>query len=132
MATKKGSGMSGNKLLDTNIVLYYLAGKLSQAFPQENCYVSIITEMELLSYSGLNKKEELQIKNFLSELIVVELNNEIKELTISIRRKFSLKLPDAIIAATALTLRMELLSNDQQFLKIPKLHCTQLRVSLLL
>lgn len=41
------------KLLDTNIVLYYLAGKLDQPLPKAEYYVSVITEIELLSYSKL-------------------------------------------------------------------------------
>jgi predicted nucleic acid-binding protein len=66
------------KLLDTNIVLYYLGGKLSENLPKSEYYVSVITEIELLSYPNLNKKAETQIRDFLSELTIVELNSEIK------------------------------------------------------
>lgn len=114
-----------SKLLDTNVVLYYLGGKLSRYLPKDDYYVSVITEIELLSYPKLKKKDEQQIKNFLAELTIVDLKPEIKELTIELRREFSLKLPDAIIAATALVLKAELLSNDKQFQQLSKLRCKQ-------
>lgn len=39
-----------NIVLDTNAALYFLAGRLAQALPQAEFYVSVITEMELLSF----------------------------------------------------------------------------------
>ena len=39
-----------NIVLDTNAVLYFLAGRLAEPLPQANFYVSVITEIELLSY----------------------------------------------------------------------------------
>lgn len=114
------------KLLDTNIILYYLGGRLMQPLPKGEYYASVITEIELLSYPKLNKKAEKQIRDFLAELTIIELKAEIKESTIALRKKFALKLPDAIIAATAFALKAELLSNDLQFSRVPKLHCKQL------
>ena len=118
--------MAISKLLDTNIILYYLSGKLSRSLPQGEYYVSIITEIELLAYPNLKNKDESQIKKFLSELTIIDLKPEIKELTIELKRKYSLKIPDAIIAATALIFKAELLSNDQHFSKIPDLICKKL------
>ena len=51
--------MSGTKLLlDTNIILYYLSGdeKLGPLLEDSNLYISIITEIELMGYSGFKKK----------------------------------------------------------------------------
>ena len=53
---------------------------------------------------------------------------EIVQKTIEIRKKHKLKLPDAIIIATAIFLDIEILSNDQQFLKIPELKLKSLEV----
>ncbi len=39
-----------NIVLDTNAVLYFLGGRLAEPLPQANFYVSVITEIELLSY----------------------------------------------------------------------------------
>lgn len=42
-------------VLDTNIALYYLGGRLTTPLPSGLYHASIITEMELLSYPNLSK-----------------------------------------------------------------------------
>lgn len=52
--------MSGNKfLLDTNAILYILNGDeaLAKFLYEDRLYISIITEMELLSYKDITAKE---------------------------------------------------------------------------
>ena len=108
-------------LLDTNIALYYLGGKLTVPLPQGTYYVSIVTEMELLSYPNLSLSEEQQIKFFLSQLIIINIDNSIKNTAISLRKQHRLKLPDAIIAATAQSLKAILLTNDLKLSNIESL-----------
>ena len=112
--------------LDTNIILYFLSDRLLQPLPDGEYAISVITEIELLSYPRLNKQAEKQIRDFLTQLTIIELEPAVKELAIQLRKQHSLRLPDAIIAATAMSVESKLLSNDQQFLKIPRLHCVQL------
>jgi predicted nucleic acid-binding protein len=50
---------------------------------------------------------------------VVPLTEEIEEEAIKIRRDVKLKLPDSIIAATAVKLGAVLLTNDDEFVKKP-------------
>jgi predicted nucleic acid-binding protein len=108
-------------LLDTNIALYYLGGRLTTPLPKGQYYISIITEMELLSYPNLSSTEEQQIQNFLSQLLIVDINNSIKKMAISLRKQYRLKLPDAIIAATAQSLQAILLTNDNRLCNIGSL-----------
>jgi len=54
--------MGLKKVLDTNAVLYLLGGKLAEALPAARYFVSVITEIELLSYPLLDAEEESQIK----------------------------------------------------------------------
>lgn len=108
-------------LLDTNIALYYLGGRLTVSLPVGTYYVSIITEMELLSYPNLSLSEEQQIQNFLSQLFIVNIDNSIKKMAISLRKQYRLKLPDAIIAATAQSLQAILLTNDLKLSNIESL-----------
>ncbi len=117
-----------NKLLDTNIVLYLLGDKLEEQLPDGNYNISVITEIELLSYPALNKTTENNIKKFLNELAIVELDSAIKEEAIKLRRTHSLKLPDAIIVATALIIKAEILTIDLRLTRIPKLHCKSLKL----
>ena len=110
--------MSGNKyLLDTNAVLYILNGDkvLAELLNGEKLYVSIITEMELLSYRDITAKEKQQIKNFLAGFIIVQIDDEIKDQTIEIKISTHLKLPDSIIAATAIILDIPFVTSDKQF-----------------
>ena len=113
--------MDVNVVLDTNAVLYLLAGRLAQALPQADFYVSVITEMELLSYPLLKSDEEKEIHDFLSDVTIIDLNRNIKQSAIALRRQYRLKLPDAVVAATAQHLKAELFTNDLKMLSIPLL-----------
>lgn len=120
--------MNGNRfVLDTNAVLYLLGGKIiSTDIPDGEFFVSIITELELLSYPLLSNSEEQTVKKFLNEITVIELSKELKEESISLRKKYSLKLPDSIIAATALILNASLITRDKRLTKVPLLKTTVL------
>lgn len=110
-----------NIVLDTNTVLYFLAGRLVEPLPQAEFYVSVITEIELLSYPLLNTKDEIAIREFLDDVTVVDLTTHIKKSAIHFRRTYKLKLPDALIVATAHFLKAKLLTNDIKLLKISEL-----------
>jgi predicted nucleic acid-binding protein len=58
-------------VLDTNIALYHLGNLLVQPLPSGGYFISVITEMELLSYPGLTEVEAKRIKGFLSELLTL-------------------------------------------------------------
>lgn len=112
-------------VLDTNVLLYLLAGKLKHTLPTADFFISVITEMELLSYPLSAHNEEETISSFLDDVIalrevtVVELNPEIKASAIALRRQYRLTMPDAIVAATARWLKAELYTNDATMIKIP-------------
>lgn len=109
------------KVLDTNAILYLLGGKLTKPLPPAQYFISVISEMELLSYPSLDEAALTQIRSFLSEVRVVELNEQVREIAIDLRRKHKLKLPDAIVAAPALSLQAQLLTNDVKLLRVPGL-----------
>lgn len=120
--------MSGNKyLLDTNIILYLLAGDkvLAEIIGNRTPYISFITEMELLSNPQMKAGEEKFIQAFLSDCIIIEMNAAIKQMAVTIRKKSGLKLPDSIIAATAEYENLSLLSADSDFNKLKSLNILQ-------
>ena len=109
--------MNGNNiLLDTNTVLYFLSGDETVAdFIQgKKLFISIITELELLSYKHLTLKEVKIITAFLKEIHIENISQQIKEEAIKIRRNSNLKLPDAIIAATSIYLQIPVFSADKE------------------
>ncbi len=119
--------MNGNKaiLVDTNALIYFFNGnqKVIDAIEGETLYISSITEIELLSFSKLDETSEKGIRMFINDdnCNLIELISAIKERTIRIRRKHRIKLPDAIVAATAVFLGIPLLTFDAGFAKITEL-----------
>src|SRR5664279_1849306 len=116
--------MNGNKfLLDTNIIIYILDGgkTISNYLSQKIFFTSIICEIELFGSKSLTPKEEKQIKLFLQEFRILSIDEAIKELAISFRKKYLLKLHDAIIAAAAVSLDIPLVTSDQGFKQIAEL-----------
>ena len=96
-------------LYDTSIFIYYLADEITVNlwFTEEflnlhEILVSPIIRIELLSFTGLSKEEEQSIEDLLSQFNTVPFLREIENQTIQIKRQYKIKLPDAIIAATAI------------------------------
>ena len=116
-------------VLDTNVVLYHLGGRLQNPLVKRKYIISIITEIELLSYSRIQADEINTIQNFISQITVVELRNSIKTETILLRRNYNLKVPDAIIAATALRLNATLMTNDQKLLNVSEIETLSAPIS---
>ena len=110
--------MSGKIILDTNIVLYLLGGKLDpDTLPEGEFHISFITEMESLCYE-MPAGEEERIREFLKSIEIIELNTAIKLKAIDIRKMYRVKLPDAIICATAYDLQGVLVTADEQLKKV--------------
>jgi predicted nucleic acid-binding protein len=116
--------MNGNKLLlDTNAVLYVLGGDetLASFLNGNELYISIITELELLSFKKITAKESKAITSFLGELRIENISGEIKKNTVEIRKSTNLKLPDCIIAATSIALNIPLVTSDKQLSSVTEL-----------
>lgn len=120
--------MAMTGVLDTNIVLYLLAGRLATPLPAKTYGVSIITEMELLSHPDLSESDERAIHAFLAAITLMEPVPAVRATAVRLRRQHRLKLPDAIIAATALEAGAELLTNDAKLAATPGLRCRSLAV----
>ncbi|MEI0492454.1 type II toxin-antitoxin system VapC family toxin [Brachyspira intermedia] len=109
--------MNGNNiLLDTNAIIYFLNGKFLLD-NEYNIFTSIISEIELLCYPKITSEEENIIKDFLNSINIINLDNYIKNETILLKKEISIKLPDAIILATAKTNNLIILTQDEGILK---------------
>lgn len=113
-------------VLDTNIVIYLLEGRLTDAPMPARPMISVISEIELFSHDGLRPEGETAIRTFLRIAEIVELTSEIKEGAISLRRRNHLTIPDAIIAATAVSRDAELWTNDAKLSSVAGLRCRSL------
>ncbi len=116
--------MNGTDIfIDTNICIYLLDGDtvLAELLQGQNLYLSIITEMELHAYHG-NKHSSVQILNaFLQSISIINIEERVKINTIEIRKKAKLKLPDSIIAASAITYNLPLITADKGFKRVDHL-----------
>ncbi len=102
--------MPGSYLLDTNVIIYAINQRLT--VPMGHYGISIITEMELLSFPRLTAQEENHIRLLCREFECFGITDAIKRLAVDIRRKTSMKLPDSIISATAVEHQFTLVTND--------------------
>ena len=116
-------------LLDTNVIIDFLKQKnaafdLYSLFLQHECFVSVITKLELLKYPSITPDEENTINEFLRLVPIIPMNEAIESETIALSRSSQLKLPDAIIGATAIVYNARLVTRDPHFLKCKyeKLH----------
>jgi predicted nucleic acid-binding protein len=108
-------------LLDTNVIIGLAQGPgaardlldASGATPAESA-ISQITRIELLSFPLLSVNEEVQLRQFIGPFAVFMLSEPVERATIDLRRSRRMKLPDAIIAATAEVHGLTLLTLDER------------------
>jgi predicted nucleic acid-binding protein len=120
--------MAMTGLLDTNVALYLLGGRLAAPLPAGTYGVSVITEMELLAWPSLTTEEEEKVREFLGQLVICDLTPPIRARAVQLRRQRQLKLPDAIVCATAIEFGVELWTNDASLAKVPELTCRTARL----
>ena len=80
--------------------------------------ISVITEIEALSWIAPNKVYEMIIKEFIKDANILPLTKKVVAECIQIRRSKKIKTPDAIIAATAIIYDLTLITNDNDFKNI--------------
>lgn len=114
-------------LVDTNAIIYYLGNQLpekavskfEQYFKDDRLFISIINKIEALSYPKHSSKTEGLFREFIEKTTVINLDKELAEAVIKIRKNYNIKLPDAIIAASSLNNDHVLVtSNIKDFKKI--------------
>jgi len=80
--------------------------------------ISLLSDTNPLIYLLAGNSE---VADFLNNVFLTEINPQIKTITKDLLQKYPVRLPDAIIAATALYLDLPLFTADVEFKKIPEL-----------
>ena len=119
-------------LLDTNTVIYYLKASLPTNAMQvlgniidDQPAISVISKIELLCFNTPNINEQNITNKFVEASLIFNLDDDIINQTIALRKQYKIKLPDAIIAATALVYNLTLIThNIADFDKVPNLQLT--------
>ncbi|MBX3402225.1 MAG: type II toxin-antitoxin system VapC family toxin [Phycisphaeraceae bacterium] len=115
-------------VIDTNIVLYHLGGRLDEPIPAGEHSVSVITELELLSWDQLDQPGDAAVRAFLGAVGRVDLTQAVKDAAVVLRRTARLKLPDATVAASALATGATLLTADERLHRVPGLAAAPLKL----
>ena len=116
--------MGTEYLIDSNALIDFCNGKLpitgrELLFSVEQPKISVITQIEVFGFPGIDRKEEKLLNDFVSIAFIHPVDMRIAMKTIEIKKKTRVKLPDALIAATALIHGLVLISrNVSDFNKI--------------
>jgi len=106
-------------LIDTNVAIYAMeAHPAVKGLAACSPAISIISEIELFGKKGISAQEISEIKTLLDGFPVISISDAIKEVAIDLKQKYSIKTPDAIIAATAKSLGLILITADKGFAKL--------------
>lgn len=117
--------MNGDALLvDTNVFINLGNGYsgLDEILQDKKIFISVITEIEVLGYSKITDTDTKFFSEIFGACNIVHVSEPVKIKTIELKRKYKLKTPDAIIAATAIVLDKPLLTFDKAFSKIDELN----------
>ena len=111
-------------LIDSNVIIEFLIGSLPAAGSkwlietvnkQEHC-ISPINQIEVLGYNG-DPKEMRRAEEFIKGSKSMPIDEQVIAKTISIKRQKKIKLPDAVIAATALTYGLTIVTRNEKDFK---------------
>lgn len=106
-------------LVDTDVLIDHLRGQRRLRSDGRRWGISVLTRCEL--FAGRDQPEPLT--RFLSPLIELPIDTTIAELAGITRRDLGIAIPDALIAATALTHRIPLMTrNRRHFDDVADLH----------
>ena len=107
-------------LLDTNATIDFLDNSLSPTAMQslgniidEQSNISIVSKMEALGFNFESQEEQNIMEAFINGSNVLDINNEVVNRTIAIRKSKKISLPDAIIAATAINYNLILVTSNK-------------------
>lgn len=113
--------MVNRYLIDSSAVSQYLEARMPESGLQfmDNVFalesnISVITQIELLTWQPPEANLEEKITIYIDDSTVFELTPAVVAQTIQLRRKYRIKTPDAIIAATALVNGFQLITDNER------------------
>jgi predicted nucleic acid-binding protein len=118
--------MGQEYLIDSNVIIGYLAGQIPSSgmeivsgIVSNRPNISVISKIEILRFNDTPENETI-LEEFINISKVYPLSNNVVELTVKLCKQNKIKLPDAIIAATALLEDLTLVTrNINDFKNIP-------------
>lgn len=114
-------------LLDTNVLIYHLnmaltpqvTQQLADGIKVQQAFISVITRIEMLAWQGHTDESLRQTTDLIEQLPELALTEPVIAQAIRIRKAHGLKLPDAVVAAPALTHSLQLVTaNEADFKRV--------------
>jgi predicted nucleic acid-binding protein len=103
-------------LMDTNVVIGYLSNQLPSAgatvIDKLPGVISIITKIELLGWYNASPAQLEKLQPFINNAQIYNLGEDVVQQTIAIRQRYKIKLPDAVVAATAMVHGHKLITRN--------------------
>lgn len=119
----------GQYLIDNNVISSYFSGLFSEkaidfvaTVIDQTPAISVITAIEALSWVSPDKSKEVIVKTFIEDANILPLSPDVVAQCVKIRRSRKVKIPDAIIAATAIVHNLTLITSDNDFNSIEGLN----------
>ena len=108
--------MGQKYLMDTNAVIDYLGNNIptqgSVFLDNLPIIISVVTRIEVLGWYGVTSQQLEQLNSFIITAQIFSIEEKIILKTIDLRQQHKIKLPDAIIAATALAYDFTLITSN--------------------
>jgi predicted nucleic acid-binding protein len=110
--------MGTGHLLDSNVIIGYLAGRIPapgmaavSGIIDETPHISVISQIEVLRFNDTPESEQV-LEDFVEASLIHPLDDPVVHCAIALCKQSKIKLPDAIIAATALTEKYVLVTRN--------------------
>lgn len=110
--------------LDSNILISYLNDDekivkqlLNWRNDKKHFFISVITEIEVLSLPLLTYEETNKIERFLREFTIIPLDSQLGRIAAEVRRKYKLNLGDSVIVATTQLTSSTLVTQDKEIVQ---------------
>ncbi len=107
-------------LLDTNIIIYARQPEgalLADLLAGHDLATNLIIEIEVLCGAQLDDEDTSALKTFLDSMHMLVLDSRVVQQAIAIRKHYKTKLPDALVAATALAYDVPLWTHNTKDFK---------------
>lgn len=106
-------------LIDSNILIYFMTGSASDEVLMtikkilvSSFFISIISRIEILGWNRHTEASYKMTNDLLKYSTIIPVDEAVANHAIHIRNKTNIKLPDAVIAATAICLSATLVTRN--------------------
>ena len=105
---------------DTSVLIHFMEGhpEAGRWLMGREVHISVATEIELRTMGAIKRNAKEVIDQTLAMCSIWDISPSIKEQCIHLRSTYRLKLADALVAATAASLNVPLLTADKDFRKV--------------